>query len=469
MNSDEAQREMLSTLLFDLGRTTISPDSALDRFDLSHWDESIALSDDDYQLIFAWAGNPCRWSQEKNRRTLFDEIGIYEASRLISARIAELFVIKYFRALGQTVEDISRFQIQTYPIDSRWKDFDILVDGRPIDVKNARRVRETGRYVEHCVPRFKLARGTLDEVSVLGVLSDYIVFNLDKKPNSLTYGPSSGPLSDHNSHEHHNCLVLGETNVQQMRELYAWLARRFGKIIDFAGLWKPNFQPSWVFEYSDVFYRVRLAAIERIEDVLRHTSSNPLMTDHVPLWLWALCPNKCLADEKRLTSTQRQIFDDLFDLREAVGYSRPSLYAYSMAYILESLALGRNWDAVLSLRSILFGKESSECVYDLNSPLSLCDPLSMVYGLFDSCEYVYLAAVKNGAEFVGFKLHHPAVMKGMLSSGKWITLLSYCGGRNMATSKWCNNGALVFGKQKTCEKCGYLVCERCGCCSPECN
>ncbi|HSN77201.1 MAG TPA: hypothetical protein VL334_19190 [Anaerolineae bacterium] len=80
----------------------------------------------------------------------------YQLGRLLSARAAEIAAADFYRLNGMDVVDVSITQVRE-PESNEWRKFDLLVDGVPVDVKNARNSRpHTKTYVEHCVPHFKL-------------------------------------------------------------------------------------------------------------------------------------------------------------------------------------------------------------------------------------------------------------------------------------------------------------------------
>ncbi len=109
----------------------------------------------DERLAGEWCGN-----QRENIDTMF------------SARIAEKAIARYFREAGAKVDDVAMTQLDS-PNSGEWEQFDLRVDGSPIDVKNARVWSKHGRrFSAQTVQRFKhTADGT--EVQVAGVLSRY--------------------------------------------------------------------------------------------------------------------------------------------------------------------------------------------------------------------------------------------------------------------------------------------------------
>ena len=71
---------------------------------------------------------------------------------LLSARAAEK-VARFYRHYGKTVRDISIMQIDENS-KSDWSNYDLNVEGMPIDVKNSRRSQSsTDRYTEHYIQK----------------------------------------------------------------------------------------------------------------------------------------------------------------------------------------------------------------------------------------------------------------------------------------------------------------------------
>ncbi|NEX16993.1 MAG: hypothetical protein C1943_10280 [Halochromatium sp.] len=54
-----------------------------------------------------------------------------------------------------------------------------------------------------------------------------------------------------------------------------------------------------------------------------------------------------------------------------------------------------------------------------------------------------------------------------------MTLVAYCGGDKLdENKKWigkCLNYPLVFGREKTCDVCGKLICSKCNFCTKDCQ
>lgn len=408
------------------------------------------LGMNDYRLCLAWAGHPPNKIPEPDEKKLEKLLGTLEAGRLMSARVAELVAINYFGALGHQVQDVSITQIYA-DRNSQWKDFDLLVDGHPVDVKNARKsFNSREMYVEHCVPRFKQDRETSIDVSILGVLSEF------QQPSKIAEGKGV-------------CVILGEVKISEIRRLYVWMRNRFGDLIDFKGLWAPDYQPGWVFEYSPEFYRERIAAINQVENAIQHFKSSDIGTEYIHGWLLALCRDKRVIDRLSLSPAKQLILDDLHDLNEKIGLTRPVLFIYVMAHFLEAINQEKDRDQVIPpLRSIILASDAEQDI--LSSPLGLKDPQRYISSLINVFEQVFDKIRKQGIKFTRFKLQHPSILKGMTTTGSWVTLFAYCGGwLTFPFEVKCGATPLYLGRHDTCQTCCRLICDKCGFCSNGCN
>ncbi len=408
--------------------------------------EQTLLSPADLLLCLTWANGVGDGSGGVSLEHLVHKVGYDDADRLVSARQAELFVAAYYRELGLEVEDVSVTQIAPEN-DGRWKDFDLLVDGHPVDVKNARLLN--GRhYAEHCVPRFKLARGTNDHVRIVGVLSR------DCPASEIVGG-------------YVPCLLLGEVTVTVIRGVYRWMRARFGQVIGLDGMWKPGFQPGWAFEYSDDSYRERQTALAHMDGVLDRffTTAVPFQEEFV--WLLPLSRTEAFTTKVALSELEAGILHDLRDLRNATGATRPALYVYVVAKVLEALASSADEATIVALKRLLLHPRTRDDYWP--EPLGLHDPQFMIQALFQILSEVCAEVRKSGLRFTAFRLVHPAILVGVLDSGQTQTIYAYCGGRQLKTGNVCGNSPLYLGRHTICPECRHLVCDQCGFCADNCK
>ena len=427
----------LHRLAVEIGTQTITPRSP----------EPIAVAIDDLHLCMAWSGKQIHSGAniEESFNHLVSLIGSYDACRLLSARLAEKTASTYYEALGKSVTDVSILQLAGQ--DQRWRDFDLLVDGRPIDVKNAREsFSSPDTYVEHCVPRFKLDRESGIDVSIVGVLSPYMT------ESKILAGEESS-------------LILGEAHVQDIRDLYVWMRRRFGNGLNLNGLWRYGFLPGWIFEYSDSHYRNRAAAIKNIGALLQRIREQlPILLRIVPDWQIVLCADRNLITRLETTNPKRRILEDLISLRDQIGLSRPTLFVFAMGILLEAMLnddLAE--DVARTLRQLLFVNSDSKL------PLGLSDTQEYISSLINILPIVQQEATRQGIRFSCFKMPHPSILRGQRQDLSWMTLLAYCGGwREVPVRARCGASPLFFGSHESCPSCGHLVCGECGFCSTAC-
>lgn len=400
----------------------------------------------DIRLCLIWAGQGATAAQHLDAQYLITALGDYEANRLLSARVAEHAAAKYYEAIGYEVLDVSIGQIGNS--DDRWKDHDLLVNGRPIDVKNARRsFSSRDSYVEHCVPRFKQSRASGAEVSITGVLSEY---------------SAAGKLEESIS----DCRILGEVTVSEIRRLHTWARRRFGHILNIDGIWKPEYQPGWIFEYPPEHYPRRDTAIAGIPGLIEKLKVSGIASDRIPGWLLSLCPDRELALSLAGSNQRRRILGDLHSLHDHIGFSRPGLFIYVMGLFLESIANGEQAGQLdRPLRDLLFIRGSPS-----PRPLGLEDSQNYVANLIGMLVRVQSEALRQNIKFTTFRLAHPSILRGQRDSGLWMTLLAYCGGwRKVPILARCGATPLFFGHHEVCPNCGHLVCIDCGYCSRNCD
>lgn len=399
---------------------------------------------DDMRLCLAWANSLGRLDNQPDFRKFRGLLGDYETARLLSARIAEHAAASYYSSLGRQVEDVSVWQL--VELDERWKDFDLLVDGRPVDVKNARRsFSSPDSYVQHCIPKFKISRGR--EVTIIGVLSDYV---------------SAEDLVDAES----RCQILGEASVSRIRRLYVWANKRFGRLLRLDGMWKPDYQPGWVFEFPEEHYQNRSETISKIPPLLEMFRGIGSSSGRLPGWLLALSPDRTLAAAMAQPGLDASLLSDLYSLDDEVGLSRPSLFILVMGLFLESIAKGdRSFRLAETLKRILLINYNHSI-----SPLGLDDPQGHIVGLMDCLAKVQAETLRNNIHFTAFRMSHPSVLRGLKQDGSWITLFAYCGGwREYPMNVRCGATPLFFGRHSACPSCGFLVCDDCGFCSKNCE
>lgn len=409
--------------------------------------KSPALDIRDVELCLTWSGIVAQGADfNASIRLLEANVTEYDCCRLLSARAAEKAVEVYYRALKKDVSDISITQLDG--TNQSWKDYDLLVGGVALDVKNARRsFSSPDTFVEHCVPKFKIDRKSGKDVSIVGVLSEYA------KKMPLLAGKG-------------NCLVLGEVNISTIRQLFIWMKKRFARHLNLDGLWDEKYLPGWLFEYPVEQYEHRQVAISRLDELLVQLKTlGNFPAQDIPGWLLILCPNKTLINSFDLTELRREVILDLQSLEQMAGLSRPTLFVYSMGLLIEAMANGNSTsDVAETLKNLFF------CDLDQKSPLGLIDSQGYVSSIIDLLLKVGEEAKHQNFKFVSFNMRSPSILRGKTQSGQLVTLVAYCGGwRTDPVSVKCGASPLFLGKNQTCASCSHLVCDYCGYCSQKCS
>jgi hypothetical protein len=407
-----------------------------------------SISTRDIDLCLMWSGISNDGHSHTDVAAISALLGDSEASRLLSARAAELAAADYYTGLGHAVTDVSITQLEN--MDDSWKDFDLVVDGRLVDVKNARRsFSSPERYVEHCVPRFKQSRASKAEVSIAAVLSPY-----------LAVGQIARSDIDY--------LMLGEVRVSDIRRIYVWMRNRFGHVLKLDGVWKPNYQPGWVFEYPPEHYPGRSIGVLAINDLLLGFDRAGVAADHIPGWLFALCRDQNFVASEHFSEDKQRILADLRSIDEQIGLTRPSIFLYVMGLILESIVNELPVERIKKpLSDLIFIRDPDST---RPSILGLDDPQGYVAELVETLCRVQEEVVAQHKQFISFELTHPSILRGRLLNGSWMTLLAYCGGWcSLPVKVKCGAAPLFFGKHEACPSCGYLICDECCYCSRNCK
>jgi hypothetical protein len=409
----------------------------------------------DIWLCLAWSGVDVQTKSQVDALSLMkSKLGRYDVCRLLSARVAEIAAVDYYRSIGKSVIDISITQLEN--TDQSWKDFDVSADSKPLDVKNAREsFSSPDTYVEHCVPRFKKERNSNKDVSIVGVLSKY-------------HAKADIIVKDQT-----DCLILGQVNVKDIRSLYRWMVDRFGELLNLDGMWNVGFLPGWMYEYPPEQYRHRQSLIAQIEEVLAQMGATGFCpTKSIPGWFFVLCQNRGLAKMFDLSSRTREILVDLYSLEEKIGLTRPSLFIYSMGIILETMnAKDSSQETAHILKKLIFVDN------DQSNPLGLIDTQLYIANIIDLLLRVKEEIRRQNIHFKSFKMPHPDVLRGQRMNGQWMTLIAYCGGWQKYCDGWqeksfdvkCGTSPLFFGEHKVSSSCGRLICNNCEYCCKACH
>lgn len=417
------------------------------------------ISEDDRLLLLAWADKGNAIDEIPTDQSLADRLGRWDFTRLWSARTAELATRCFYEDLGAKVEDVAAHQLFSGYTD--WHTHDLRVDGRAIDVKNARQsFSDPSRYSEYLVPRFKTERSVGNSVSIAAVLSRY------QPAEAILDGASA------------QCTVLGEVNEGQLKQLQSWFTTEYGEYLAIAPLDSSNRLPGWCFDYT----WDRTASLSEAKDALAdalamiRTHGITLQEASVPPWLllatgWTDQENygEEGVTEAPLTSNDTAMKEALLSMRDAIGFSRRSIFLFVLAYTLMQIKENR-WEwSPRDLKPWLFDNKSRS---DRRWPVGLCDPLGYVAGIVDAMDLLWRRSSRDLlSSFSDFRLTSPWILKGKQLGGAEFTLLAYCGGwietgKGAATK--CGYTPLVLGDNASCPHCGRLICNHCGFCSEDC-
>jgi hypothetical protein len=408
------------------------------------------LNEYDLQLVAKWWHRP---PNDLDRMSLIEgESKNWDLGRLLSARSAEKVAMDFYQNYRETVEDISITQIYENST-SDWKDYDLNVDGHPIDVKNSRQSQNSeDRYTEHCIPSFKYSR-TNQEVTISGVFSPYLwPFELLDEPTE--------------SHAGAEIQFLGETT----RAKQAALKREFGRLVHFESA-NPAinyFLPPWVFDYPKYVYTERDEALKELRDFPNFAFLRESTFDFklVPVAIAAGIDLTEILDNGALARWERGFLNQLHKRMRIEKYelSLPFLFLTILEHFLDMVAPSKTVSDFQpdKYRKFLFWEE-------FDKPLGIYDPLQTVDALIDALSILWATEKGLIRQFCTFRLKSFNILQGKSDPNDrlWTTLIAYCGGR-LENGSACGKNPLILGESKLCE-CRRLICPECGFCCPTCK
>jgi hypothetical protein len=391
-----------------------------------------------------------QWLDHTNTKT------DWEKCRCLSARLAERAAAEVYRRFGHQVNDIAIGQLNG--ADDRWPVCDLLVDGDPVDVKNARKSFGSSSYSDHCVPSFKRERHK--EVRIAGVLSDYVKLNrlLNRKKDQTD--PEA--------------LFLGETSLARQRILREWFAIPNILDLDF-GDPHPTTKtvvPPWMFEYPTEVYAARDQALQVLRaqplpaiDVFERAEIKRLP------YAIAIGHSAALEEAENLDDDARAFALYLMEAVNRFGLSLPAVYLAVLSHWVQSLQLpnARRLQPKRYKDIILLQGTTRRPL-----PLAILDPLRTVPVLIECLDKLYTQTDLDLSHFKKFRLSGVGVLEGMetgTSQDRRRTLVAYCGGWKALKNGpvKCDCYPLILGQNQSCPRCDRLVCVECGHCSKGCS
>lgn len=411
---------------------------------------TVGMSSIDYELCDVWANRPTRGFGCEDGRYLFDR-DVHLAARLWSARAAEKSATAFYQRLGCQTDDVSVTQLTGMRRD--WTTHDLVVDGKPYDVKNARRsFSSENSYTEHCIPAFKRERSSSSlSVTIVGVLSEYV------KAEDMRSGYFGGNL------------ILGELTKAELSRLVQWATTRFKDVLELAALLNARFFPGWLFEYPSVFYSSRVKNLEALAtlcDRAKQANADLYRFDDVCRLLATHNPRQC-AEFGQYDDAKKEIVVEIYNLNAQVGISRPTLFCLILGLMLEAIAKRQETQCYSSLQDVIFGGPNG----DRCRPLGLLDTQKYLSNILEVLLLASSAVRPYIDKIKYFSLAHPEILRGVLTDGRVVTVYAYCGGWvKQPVNARCGRNPIVIGDAEPCTNpaCGHLVCPSCGFCSKVC-
>ena len=394
--------------------------------------DSQSLNQNDLSLINLWKNTSNSKVIIKNLSEI--KMDAYDLGRLVSARKAEIASVRYLKNFQQDVKDISI--CQTNNTDTEWKFYDIAADNIFYDVKNSRHSQmNNDTYTKHEIPSFKVAR-TGNQVKILSVLSDYV------------------PKFKEEEYKQTKHKILGVTSKAEINKLVNFINKKFNSLLDLTTLTTTRFFPGWIFDYPSNFYEKKNIFIKYPED---------FDINKLPTWCSVYLFEAGYNLDKKLSSDQIEIIQDIIELKASNNFTRPFLFYYVLGQLLNVVTNKEEYEKKSSfLKNLLF--RDFKKTYYTKRPLGIYDPLEYVKNLisiFD--QHRYAIAQEN---FESYKLTHPQILCGQKGE-TFLTIIAYCGGW-IRNEKPCGHAPLVIGENKRCQRCKKLICDECNHCSHEC-
>jgi len=412
--------------------------------ELLDWDVPIEISiprpdKRDIDLVREWARHR-RWGANGDGAA---EERPRLRNRLLAARCGELAAGAFYRSLGFAVTDVASAQLDGASDD--WKHMDLRVNGRPVDVKNARRsIRSPDHYSEHIVGQPKHTGN--QHVAICGVVS-----NAQRNRELLGGPPKSG-----------RALILGETSHERHRLLEATFGLDPYLELDLSvANSSKGFFPPWVYDLPEPLLAERHRRVESIRGILAESVTD--IAGSLPAIRMLAGAEACGAPEDwhvrfqsglRAAMVQNPLFLPivfLFVLRDAVT-------------AVVGLDSRRDFRPA-EYRRLLYLRSS-----DLRWPAGVYDPLKTVGGLIHCLDCAW-DAPRGLRDFNRFRLRAFNILQGQRPKrDEWWTLIAYCGGReDRGRGTKCGTNPLVLGDHGWCEECRRLVCNNCGYCRTDCS
>ena len=381
-------------------------------------------------------------------------LGNVSLEQAISARAAERGCKAFLQQLGYEVIDASLGQVlEKYDIGvpdlefepEAWKTYDLYAAKHnrhtlQVDVKSARR-NDRGVYSRFFVKSYKQT------------LSENVKYFAVLMPN-LREANSSTPA-----------VIMGMTSLDTIQSLRKYANQLTGFLtVDFKapGRKYVDLIPPYIFDFDAPldFYREQLLVCEQVRS-LTDAQLSELLSLHgdaaLPILLASRrsLPGELMA---RLEDWEREFVQGIVDLPVSERISLPYLFVYLLLFFVRTV--NRQIPPNLPSQWVrwIYGSDNPEEPH----PLGVFDPLDIIRKFVNALNILYMNLQKGTLRYRSFDFRGPGLLRGTTENGSTHTLLAYCG--------QCSQWPLIWGREETCHRCGYLVCsdEQCHFCKKDC-
>ena len=340
---------------------------------------------------------------EKWERPWHEDVrGWYE--RVASARRAEKSAKEYFEQVSDDVRDVSIQQLD--PENQDWPSHDLLVDDKPVDVKNVR--HSHGGYRVSDQPKRTRFR---EQVAVLGVVSE-----------------SSGGREQ---------TVVGEADGHTLEQL-GHVVEGFCKFLELPLVWRrmPTWKAGmgpWQMEYRPQHYRQGASGGVRFIDPdyqglvesVRRAEDLEFLLGPVPPWIRGIASFHC-----GLFSESGGVTDALAEWHRLSAHvpsaaSRPALFLFVLLFLLSVVKRG-SWKPNETREKLIDALFVNDTDLAREHPVGLHDPLRTIHTFIGTLDKLIVKNKELLLQIEELRLRGVGVLRGRLSA-KEFTLLAYCG------------------------------------------
>jgi parallel beta-helix repeat protein len=381
-------------------------------------------------------------------------LGNVSPEQAISARAAERGCKAFLQQLGYEVIEASLGQVlEKYDIrvpdlefePEAWKTYDLYAAKHnrhtlQVDVKSARR-NDRGVYSRFFVKSYKQT------------LSENVKYFAVLMPN-LREANSSTPA-----------VIMGMTSLDTIQSLRKYANQLTGFLtVDFKapGREYGDFIPPYIFDFDAPldFYREQRLVCEQVRSLTDAQLSELLSLQGDAALPILLASRRSLPGElmARLEDWEREFVQGIIDLPVSERISLPYLFVYLLLFFVRTV--NRQIPPNLPSQWVrwIYGSGNPERL----CPLGIFDPLNIIRDFVNALNILYMNLQKGTLRYRSFDFRGPGLLRGTTENGSTHTLLAYCG--------QCGQRPLIWGREETCHRCGYLVCSESEChfCKRDC-